>query len=67
MPRPSSEVRADLDEINRKRRAIDRMIEDNRARLYALNAKVPDLEREYQEAVALEQQAAAESKVQAKH
>lgn len=67
MPRQSSEVLAELDAINRKRRAIDRIIEDNRARQYELNAKVPELEREYQAAVALEQQAALESQAQSKH
>lgn len=67
MSRPSSEVRAELDEINRKRRAIDRIIEDNRRRLYELNARVPALEVEYQAAVALEQQAAIESQAQPKH
>jgi hypothetical protein len=59
MPRPSTEIQADLDALNRKRRAIDRIIEDNRKRLYELNAQVPPLEREFQEATALEQQAAS--------
>lgn len=67
MPRSSADVKAELDGINRKRRAIDRIVEDNRKRLYALNAKVPPLEREYQAAVALEQQAAIDAQSQPKH
>jgi hypothetical protein len=67
MARPSAEIRAELDAINRRRRAIDRIIEDNRARLKELNTQVPDLEREYQSAVALEQQAAIDSQAQPKH
>lgn len=60
-------MRAELDDLNRKRRAIDRIINDNRARLHELNAQVPALEVEYQAAVALEQQAAIEAQAQLKH
>ena len=67
MSRPSEVIKAELDELNRKRRAIDRIIEDNRQRLYELNAKVPPLEREFQAAVALEQQGAIDAKAQPKH
>lgn len=67
MTRPSADIKADLDELNRKRRAIDRMIEDNRKRLYELNAQVPALEVEYQAAVAREQQPAIDAQAQSKH
>lgn len=60
--RPSAEIRAELDQINRKRRAIDQQIEARRRDLAALNAKVPDLEREFQASVAAEQQAALTGK-----
>lgn len=67
MRRASAEIQAELDELNRKRRALDRIITDNRNRLHELNGKVPALEREYQEAVALEQQAAIDAQAQSKH
>lgn len=60
--RPSNVIRAELDEVNRKRRAIDKQIADRRRDLEALNEKVPALEREYQAAVAAEQQAALAGK-----
>lgn len=56
--RPSKDIQADLDALNRKRRAIDKQIQDRRAELNELNAKVSPLEREFQAAIATEQQAA---------
>lgn len=60
--RPSNVIRAELDEVNRKRRAIDKQIADRRRDLEALNARVKQLEPEYQASVAAEAMAAAAGK-----
>lgn len=67
MPRTSKEIRAELDEVNRKRRAIDAQIAARRKDLDALNARVKVLEPELQAATAAEQQAALEKSNSTSH
>lgn len=59
MPRPAAEIKAEKDELDRQRVEVDTRIQADRQILHELNQRVPALEREYQAAVALEQQAAA--------
>ncbi|HEY0684748.1 MAG TPA: hypothetical protein VGD45_20595 [Steroidobacter sp.] len=59
--RTSAEIKAEIDTINRKRVELDRQIQDRRNTQKELNAQMPALEREYQAAVAAEQQQAAQT------
>lgn len=53
--RSAQEIKAELDAVNQKRVVYDRQIADRRASLNLLNARVRELDIEYQAAVAQEQ------------
>lgn len=62
MARKASEIQAELDAVNRKRRAIDQQIAARRADLAELNKRAGELRIEHQSAFAAEQQAALAGK-----
>lgn len=62
MSRKASEIKAQIDAINRKRRAIDAQIKARREDLAKLNKEVDALTREHQSVFAAEQQAALAGK-----